>query len=408
MIGHGIDEERGLRREVAAWAASGAMAITGRPGREPLGPPAGFVSKLAAISDRIGPDIDPLALLAERAAISGLHPGGVVSCGGATRLVEVADRWMAVTLSRPDDLDLVPAWLGLAQSPADPWEAIRQAAATRSLDALVDDALLLGLPVGVPPRSPTPVRPDDDLPVGRIRIAGPAGAPGPLSGVVVADLTSLWAGPLCGSLLLAAGVTVIKVESATRPDGARLGPPAFFDLLNAGKQSVALDLRTGEGLAALRSILVASDVVLEASRPRALEQLGVDATEMLATGRTRVWASITGHGREGSGRDRVAFGDDAAVAGGLVCWDDDGPVFCADAVADPTSGLVAAAGVLDALADGGRWLLDISMADVAAHLAGPTLPATGLDVAAPRARTPIDRAPLLGEHTATVLAGLPR
>lgn len=327
---------------------------------------------------------------------------------------------MAVTLSRPDDLDLVPAWLGLAEPPTDPWEAIRHAAATRPLDALVDDALLLGLPIGVLPCAPTASSPDGGLPVGRIRIAGPSSAPGPLSGIVVVDLTSLWAGPLCGSLLVAAGATVVKVESATRPDGSRLGPPAFFDLLNAGKQSVALDLRARDGVAALRSILAASDVVLEASRPRALEQLGIDATEVLAAGRTRVWASITGHGRRAPGRDRVAFGDDAAVAGGLVCWDDEGPVFCADAVADPTSGLVTAAAVLDALADGGRWLLDISMAQVAAHLAGPTLPAGPAlagrptfaaerdDVAAPRARRPLARAARLGEHTTDVLAGLAR
>ena len=57
------------------------------------------------------------------------------------------------------------------------------------------------------------------------------------------ELGSLWAAPLCGSLLAAAGADVVKVESIGRPDGARRGPPAFFDLLNGGKRSVALDLR---------------------------------------------------------------------------------------------------------------------------------------------------------------------
>jgi hypothetical protein len=103
----------------------------------------------------------------------------------------------------------------------------------------------------------------------------------------------------------------------------------------------------------------------------------------------------------------VAFGDDAAVAGGLVCWDGEGPCFCADAVADPTSGLVAAAAILDALAVGGRWLLDVSMAAVAARLSGPTLPADATTApAAPRARTPPGRAAPLGEHTEQVLAEL--
>ncbi len=83
----------------------------------------------------------------------------------------------------------------------------------------------------------------------------------------------------------------------------------------------------------------------------------------------------------------MGFGDDAAVAGGLVCWQDDRPVFCADAVADPVSGLVAAAACLDALATGGRWLVDVGMAGVAAHLAGPTLPVpTGTSAATARAR----------------------
>src|SRR5690606_27110853 len=167
--------------------------------------------------------------------------------------------------------------------------------------------------------------------------------------------------PLAGALLATAGATVVKVESTGRPDGARRGPAAFFDLLNGGKRSVALDLGAPEGLRLLRGLLTRADVVIEASRPRALEQLGVDALGLLSAGGPRVWVSITGHGRTGPGRDRVGFGDDAAVAGGLVCRDGDRPVFCADAIADPTSGMVAAAATLDALATGGRWLLDVAM-----------------------------------------------
>jgi hypothetical protein len=101
----------------------------------------------------------------------------------------------------------------------------------------------------------------------------------------------------------------------------------------------------------------------------------------------------------------VAFGDDAAVSGGLVAWDGGRPFFCADAVADPATGLVAAAACLDALASGGRWLLDVALAGVAAHLAGPTLPVpTGLAPAPPAAPAPARPAPGLGEHTAELLA----
>jgi crotonobetainyl-CoA:carnitine CoA-transferase CaiB-like acyl-CoA transferase len=127
--------------------------------------------------------------------------------------------------------------------------------------------------------------------------------------------------------------------------------------------------------------------VIESSRPRALEQLGVDVHRHMTTRATRVWVSITGYGRRGPGRNRVAFGDDAAVAGGLVAWEHAEPRFCADAIADPTTGLVAAAACLAALVAGGSWMLDIPMAGVAAHLAGPTLDVGPEVVAAPpRAR----------------------
>ena len=107
--------------------------------------------------------------------------------------------------------------------------------------------------------------------------------------------------------------------------------------------------------------------MIEASRPRALEQLGIVANELLMSGPS-VWISITGYGRAAPGRDWVAFGDDAAAAGGLVVWDDDGPCFCADAIADPLSGLTAAAAALEALEGDDAVLLDVAMARVASAL----------------------------------------
>jgi crotonobetainyl-CoA:carnitine CoA-transferase CaiB-like acyl-CoA transferase len=205
----------------------------------------------------------------------------------------------------------------------------------------------------------------------------------------------------------------VKVESRHRPDGARRGPAAFFDLLHGGQEAVAVDFHHEDGRAALRRLLGAADVVVEGSRPRALEQLGIVAEKVLAGsvagGGPRVWVSITGYGRAAPGRDRVAFGDDAAAAGGLVVWDETGPCFCADAVADPCAGIVAAAATLRALSAGGRWLLDISMRDVAAHLAGPWSPSgamrapAGLVAEPPRARAASGMGPRLGEHTEAVL-----
>ena len=70
-----------------------------------------------------------------------------------------------------------------------------------------------------------------------------------MTGLVVIDLSALWAGPLCGDLLARSGATVVKVESTQRPDGARRGARAFFDLLNGRKRSVGLDLQSRQGTA---------------------------------------------------------------------------------------------------------------------------------------------------------------
>lgn len=402
---------------VDAWAASGAMALTGHPDRTGLGPPAPLVPRLgdaagvlrrrsAELGDAV--DIDPLVVLVERAAASGLWRRGRTSCGGGSRLLPTADGWLAVSLPRPEDVELVPAWLALDRAPDDHWAAVADAVERRPTDSLVAAGAELGLAVGGLPAAPAP-DPETGLaglPV-RAGHCGAAAPTGSLAEVVVADLSSLWAGPLCGSLLRDAGAGVVKVESASRPDGARLGDPAFFDLLNAGKRSVAIDLATSDGADTLRDLLMRVDVVIEASRPRALEQIGIDARQLVAAGGPRIWLSVTAHGREGPGRMRVGFGDDAAVSGGLVAWDDDGPHFCADAVADPATGLVAAAVVLEALAAGGRWLLDVSMSQVARHLAGPTLPVPeGVEARPPTQRPPRGVAPALGADTDDVLAGL--
>lgn len=402
---------------VAAWAASGAMAITGRTSTAAVGPPARLVPGLAAIAENLGLaarrlgasiSVDPLALLGERAAIAGLRPRGNVSCGGATRLLPALGGWFAVSLARAEDFELVPAWLEVACSDdvEEVWAATATATAARPVGEVVERAALLGLPAARLHEAAAA----DREPVEPVAIGRPTQPARRLSDLVVVDLSSLWAGPLCGALLAAGGATVIKVESRSRPDGTRLGPPAFFDLMNAGKRSVSLDLPAAEGdVELLRRLLRRADVVIESSRPRALEQMGIDAAELLAEDGPRVWASITGHGRGGAGRDRVAFGDDAAVAGGLVCWVDGEPIFCADATADPAAGLFAATGILDALATDQHWLLDVSMAAVAANLAGPTLSvpsALGTAVAPPRARRAAGRGPLLGEHNAEVMAEL--
>jgi crotonobetainyl-CoA:carnitine CoA-transferase CaiB-like acyl-CoA transferase len=191
---------------------------------------------------------------------------------------------------------------------------------------------------------------------------------------VVVDLSSMWAGPLCARLLGLAGADVIKVETPGRPDGGRAGERRFFDWLHGGHRSVVLDFRSPSGRGALAALLAVADVVIEASRPRALAQLGL-APEMIPHRDGQVWLSITGYGRgDAAAAELVAFGDDAAVAGGLVGWTGDGPgdgdpVFCADAIADPLTGLCGALAVARSVAGGGGQLIDLSMREVAAGFA---------------------------------------
>jgi crotonobetainyl-CoA:carnitine CoA-transferase CaiB-like acyl-CoA transferase len=195
---------------------------------------------------------------------------------------------------------------------------------------------------------------------------------------------------------------VIKVESLGRPDGARRGPTGFFDLLNSGKEGVALDFTSLHDRARLTQLLERADIVIEGSRPRALEQLGIVPAEVLARA-AGVWVSITGYGRRAPGRDWVAFGDDAAAAGGLVAWAGGRPYFCADAVADPLTGLTAAVAVLEAFQRREPVVLDLAMARVAADFAGPTLVVPdGIRPASPVARPPSGRGPGLGEHNAVL------
>ena len=294
-------------------------------------------------------DVDADEILTGRAGLLGLAPAGRVSAGGATRLLSTRDGWCALTLSRIDDVEAVPALLELDDQPTDPWAALRAAAVGRGADEFVARARMLDLPAAVLGETP-PAEPRS-VPNGHR-------AQRRLSDLLVADLSSMWAGPLCGHLLAGAGATVVKVESRNRPDGTRGGDPRFFDLMNASKLSYAVDLRDD----GLRPLLEASDVVIEGSRPSALTRRGLGPGQV--PGRAgRVWLRVTGYGTEGECADRVAFGDDAAVAGGLVGA---GVVFVGDAIADPLTGLAATQAVLDSLARGGGETVETALAEVAA------------------------------------------
>ena len=357
------------------------VALTGRPDGPPLVPPGRAASVAAELARQFaaltGVRVNGSRLLSERAAFTGHRRRGPVSVGGACRLLPTADGWAAVSCARPDDPVLLGALVGQDVGGA-PWPALTRWLAEHTGAELAERAALLGVaaaPVSrrtaVPAVPAAPAAPAMVAPV-------PAAAPRPLAGALVADFSALWAGPLCAHLLGLAGARVVKVETPWRPDGARLGEAAFYDLLHAGHRSVALDPGTTAGREAMTALADAADIVIEASRPRALARFGLDANAAAANGTT--WVSITAYGRA---VDRVGFGDDVAAGSGLVAVDAGGhPLFCGDAIADPLTGLTAAVRAARAHAGAGGALLDVAMSGVVTATLDPTLDPATLDPAA--------------------------
>lgn len=392
-----------------SWARSGAMWLSGQPGGAPLvahGDPAGLVERtLARFTDaavlRTG-DSAPLTgldshLLGERAAIARLRRAGTISPGGAFHTLPTVDGWLGLSLARPDDLALVPALVETAVD--EPWAAVASWAREITAHHAVERAWLLGLPAAAWPAGPA-TRP-------AVRIS-PGARRRLTERPLVIDLTSLWAGPLCAHLLGLAGCEVVKVESTRRLDGARRASLAFYDLLHVGHDSVALDFTDLEDRGRLGDLLQRADLVLEASRPRALAALGIEAEAYVADGVS--WLSITARGRDS---DTVGFGDDVAMGAGLAVVDGADLLPLGDALADPLTGIASAAAAADALSTDHSQLIDVSMIDVARDAVGPRPTAevhrageawwvettTGRHlVEPPKARTPEGHAAAPGAH----------
>ncbi|WP_167854715.1 CoA transferase [Mangrovimicrobium sediminis] len=300
-------------------------------------------------------------VLDERMAITGRRPRDGMSHSGDCRLLPCADAMLGVNLPREDDWELLPA---LLQEAGDwQWDSLARCIASKPAAPLVARARELGLAIVDATAAPTLA--DDWLL--RTTCGEPALRNGPPR---VIDLSSLWAGPLCSRLWQAAGAEVIKVEGSQRPDGARRGSAAFFQRLNAGKQSLQLDLHRESGRRELRALLHSADIVLEASRPRALRQMGLVAEEIIAARPGLTWVSITGYGRAEPQGNWIAYGDDAAIAAGLSAQ-----VFrssgewrvVGDAIADPLTGLHAAVVGWRSWLAGGGELLDVALARTVRH-----------------------------------------
>lgn len=283
-----------------------------------------------------------------------LPRGGVARC----RVLHAADGAYAFNLARGDDRDLIPALTGRS---GDPWDALAHAIADEGGGAIYDRALSFHMPVARLGEAHEAIALDGEF----------DGTPS-AAGSRVIDMSALWAGPLCAGLLARAGAEVLRIDSIGRPDPTPRVSPGLDRRINAGKRHLALDLRRAADRTRLLDRIAAADILVTSARPAALGRLGLTPEALFARHPRLIWVAVTAYGFSGRAAERVGFGDDCAVAGGLVAWREGRPELTGDAVADPLTGIEAARSVLATLTGrraGGApdepVLLDISLARVA-------------------------------------------
>ena len=147
---------------------------------------------------------------------------------------------------------------------------------------------------------------------------------GPLSGVVVADLSRILAGPYCTMLLAELGARVIKIETpGTGDDSRHYGPfvngkSAYFTSVNRGKESIALDLKKSQDKAIFEAILAKTDVLVENFRPGTMEKLGFGWERLKALYPRLIYADASGFGHTGPYAQHPAYDMVVQGLGGIM------------------------------------------------------------------------------------------
>ncbi len=213
----------------------------------------------------------------------------------------------------------------------------------------------------------------------------------PLDGLKVLDFTWSIAGPNHTRVLADCGATVVKIESVRRPDAARGFQPvydniataessALFDLMNAGKRSLGLDLGTPEGLEVAKDLIRWADVVCESYTPKAMRKWGLDYDNLRTLNPSVVMLSTCLAGQDGPLANFAGFGNlGAALAGfyGLAGWPDRAPAGPYMAYTDYTSTHFMLATLLAALdhrrRTGEGAFIDLAQSEAATWFLAPTL-----------------------------------
>ena len=199
---------------------------------------------------------------------------------------------------------------------------------------------------------------------------------GPLSGIVVIDLTRVLAGPYCTMMLSDLGARVIKVERPEVGDDARqIGPfvggkSAYFMSLNRGKESIALDLRDDGDRDVFERLLEGADVLVENFRPGAMEKLGYGWDVLHDRHPRLIYAAASGFGHSGPYSKRPAYDMVVQGMGGIMSLTGQPggpPTRVGTSVGDITAGLFTAVGVTTALyhraVTGEGQKIDVAMLD---------------------------------------------
>jgi CoA:oxalate CoA-transferase len=207
------------------------------------------------------------------------------------------------------------------------------------------------------------------------------GAGPPLGGLRVLDMTQVLSGPFGTQIMADLGAEVIKLEPP-QGDLARAMQPHFIDAdsvyfvsLNRNKRSIAVDLKTAEGVALVRRLASRCDVVVENNRPGVLDRLGLRAADARKENPRLIWCAISGFGQDGPYRDKPAYDMIVqALSGGMsLTGEPTGrPVRAGIPIGDIAAGMYAVIAILAALErrhrTGEGETIDISMLDCQAAM----------------------------------------
>ena len=193
-------------------------------------------------------------------------------------------------------------------------------------------------------------------------------SPSALQKLRVLDLTRVRAGPTCVRMFADFGADVIKIESPPGVDpNENMGGPRHggdFQNLHRNKRSVALNLKTPDGLTIFKKLVATADIVVENYRPDVKFRLCIDYESLKQINPRIILASISGFGQDGPYATRPGFDQIAQGMGGLMAitgLPGQGPVRAGIAVADSSAGLYAALGIMIALLEretsgAGQWV----------------------------------------------------